>query len=122
VRNQLSEGMQIAALCHTEMARELIVLWVVASSTVELVLGHSPDETFRLEVVGELVAEFQKLEERRSRLERPGARVYDLLLLPPHGQVRLADRLDEAARQLGAELAARWEVDANLEVLWTSAT
>jgi hypothetical protein len=114
--------MRIAALCHTEMARKLIVLRVVASSTVELALGHSPDETFRLEVVGELVAEFQKLEEWRSRLERPGARVYDLLLLPPHGQVRLADRLDEAARQLAAELAAQWDVDANLEVLWTSAT
>jgi hypothetical protein len=32
----------------------------------------------------------------------------------------LADHLDEAARQLGVELATRREVDAKLVVLWTS--
>jgi hypothetical protein len=46
VRNHLSEGMQIATLRHTELARELVVLWAVVSSTVELALGPSPDETF----------------------------------------------------------------------------
>jgi hypothetical protein len=30
--------------------------------------------------------------------------------------------LNEAAEELGAELAAQWEVDAELEALWTSAT
>jgi hypothetical protein len=29
--------------------------WVVVSSTMESVLGHSPNNTFRMEVVGELV-------------------------------------------------------------------
>jgi hypothetical protein len=48
-------------------------------------------------------------------------RICDLLLGPPPGRVRLVDCLDEAARQLGAELAARWEVDAELETLWTLA-
>jgi hypothetical protein len=58
--------MQVAALYHTEMARELVVLQVAVSSTVELVLGHMPDETFWVEVVDELVVEFSKPEERHS--------------------------------------------------------
>jgi hypothetical protein len=58
-----------AALCHTEMARELAVLWVAVSSTVESVLGYSPNDTFCVEVVGELVTKFEKLEERCSWLE-----------------------------------------------------
>jgi hypothetical protein len=33
----------------------------------------------------------------------------------------LADHLDEAARQLRVELAARWEADVELVALWTSA-
>jgi hypothetical protein len=84
VRNHLSEGMRIAALCHTEMARELAMLRAMVSSAVELALGRSPDATFWVEVVGELVAEFQKLEEWCSRLEQPDMRIYNLLLgLPP---------------------------------------
>jgi hypothetical protein len=74
-----------------------------------------------VEVVGELVDEFRKLEERHSQLERPGVRICDLLLGPPPGRARLADCLDEAVWQLGAELAARWEVDVELEALWTLA-
>jgi hypothetical protein len=35
----------------------------------------------------------------------------------PPGRARLADHLDEAAGWLGAELAARWEVDAELETM-----
>jgi hypothetical protein len=62
VRNHLSEGMRIAALYHTVMARELVVLRAAVSSVVELALGCSLDETFRVEVVGELVAKFWKLE------------------------------------------------------------
>jgi hypothetical protein len=87
VRNHLSDGMWIMALHHTEMARELVALRVALSSTVELVLGRSLEETFQVEVVHELVAEFWKLEERCSRLEWPGARIYDLVLGPPPSQV-----------------------------------
>jgi hypothetical protein len=43
----------------------------------------------------ELVAEFWKIEERLSRLEYPGMRIYDLLLGPPSGHARLVDHLDE---------------------------
>jgi hypothetical protein len=66
VRNHLSEGMWLAALCHTEMAIELDTLRTVVSSTVVLALGCSPDETFWVEVVDKLVAEFWNLEERHS--------------------------------------------------------
>jgi hypothetical protein len=58
VRTHLLEGMQITTLRHTEMARVLAALRVVVSSTVELELGHLPNETFWVEVVEELVAEF----------------------------------------------------------------
>jgi hypothetical protein len=40
------------------MARELAALRAAMSSTMESMLGRSPDETFRVEVVGELVVEF----------------------------------------------------------------
>jgi hypothetical protein len=58
VRNHLLKGMRIAALQHTEMVEELAALWTVVSSIMELVLGCSLDETFRVQVVGELVVEF----------------------------------------------------------------
>jgi hypothetical protein len=60
-----------------------------------------------MEVVGELVAEFQKLEKQCSWLEQPTVRIYDLLLGPPPSRARLANRLDEATGQLRVELAAR---------------
>jgi hypothetical protein len=85
VRNHLSEGMRLATLRYTEMARELAMLWSVVSSVVESTLGRSPNEIFHVEVVGELIAEFQRLEEQRSWLERPAARIWDLLLGPPPG-------------------------------------
>jgi hypothetical protein len=111
--------MRIAALGHTEMVRELATLRLVVSFAMELALWCSPDETFRVEVVGELVAEFQKLEERCSRLEWPRMRICDLLLGPLSSRDRLADHLDEATGQLGAELVARQEVDNELEALQT---
>jgi hypothetical protein len=52
--------MQAAALRHTEMTRELATLRAAVSSVVELVLGYSPDETFQVEVLGELVAELMR--------------------------------------------------------------
>jgi hypothetical protein len=70
--------------------------------------------------VDKLVAEFQKQEERSSRLEWSGARVCDLLLGPPSSRARLADRLEEAAGRLEVEQAARREADVELEALWTS--
>jgi hypothetical protein len=120
VRNHLSEGIQLAALRHTEMAGELATNWVKVSSAAESVLGRSPDEIFHIEVVGELVAEFQRLEERCLRLERPATRICDLLLGPPHGRARLARRLDVTIGQLRAELAAHREADTELEALRTS--
>jgi hypothetical protein len=78
--------MWVTALCHAEVVRELAMLQAAVSSVVELVLGHSPDETLQVEDMDELVAEFQRLEELFSRLERPGTRIYDLVLGLPLGQ------------------------------------
>jgi hypothetical protein len=55
------EGMRHAALCHTEMARDLATLRAVVSSAAESALGCSPNDTFCVEVVGELVVKFYKL-------------------------------------------------------------
>jgi hypothetical protein len=64
------------------MVAELTTLQAAISSTAELVLGHSPNETFQMEVINELVVEFRRLEELCSRLEGPSVRIYDLLLRP----------------------------------------
>jgi hypothetical protein len=85
VRNHLPGRMRAATLHHTEMVRELTALEAAVSPTSESVLGRSHDETFPVEVVDELVAEFQKLEELCSRLEWPSASFCDLLLGPPFG-------------------------------------
>jgi hypothetical protein len=79
------------------MAEELATFQAAVSSTVESVLERSPNEIFHMEVVDELVSKFQRLEERLSRLEWTAMRICDLLLGPPPGQVRLVNRLDEAA-------------------------
>jgi hypothetical protein len=86
VRHHLPKGAWLAALRHTKMAGELAVLGVAVSSTVESMLWCSPSKTFRVEVVGELAVEFQKMEDQRSQLERPAVRICDLLLGPPIGQ------------------------------------
>jgi hypothetical protein len=103
VRSHMSEGMWITALRHTEMEEELAALRAAVSSVAEFTLGRSPNEAFRVKVVDELIAEFWKSEERRSRLERPGTRVCDLILGPPSDKARLANRLEEATEQLGAK-------------------
>jgi hypothetical protein len=92
----MSEGIQIVALRHAEMAKELATLQVAVSSTTEIVFGCSPTEALRVEVEDELVAKFWKLEKEQLRLERPGARVCDLILGLPSGQARLADVEPEA--------------------------
>jgi hypothetical protein len=71
--------MRSTALCHTDIVRELAVLLAAVSSTAELVLGHSSDETFRVQVMDMLVAKLWRLEELYSQLERPGSTIYDLL-------------------------------------------
>jgi hypothetical protein len=114
--------MRAAALCHAEMTGELIALRPTVSSTLEQVLGCSPNETFRVEVMDELVAKFQRLEELCSRLEGPTVRICDLLLEPLPSQAQWPDRLGEATRRLEAELATQRQVEAELEALWTSAT
>jgi hypothetical protein len=93
------------------------VLQAAVFSTAESVFGHSPDEIFRVEVVGELVAVFQRLEEQCSRLEQLVTRICDLLPGPPPSRASLAERLDEPARLLWVELAARRKADTELEVL-----
>jgi hypothetical protein len=50
--------MWITALYHAELAKELATLWVAVFSTADFTLGRSPNETFRVTVVGELVAKF----------------------------------------------------------------
>jgi urease accessory protein UreF len=87
VRNNLSKGMRLAALHHTEMDRALATLQTVVFSTIESALGNSPNEIFRVDVAGELVAKFQRLQQRRLRLERPTTRICDLLHGPPSGRV-----------------------------------
>jgi hypothetical protein len=88
---------------------------------VEFTLGCSPDKSLQVEVVYELVAEFHKLEEWHSDLKWPSVRICHLLLGSPSGRARLADQLEESARWLRTELAARREADAELEALWTTA-
>jgi hypothetical protein len=62
-RHHLSEEMWLVALCHTEVARELTAFWVAMSSVMESVLGRWPGDTSRMEVVGDLVTQFQKVED-----------------------------------------------------------
>jgi hypothetical protein len=75
--------MWLAALHHTEMARELAAFWAAVSSVAESVLRRLPSNTAHAEVVGELTAEFQKVEGPRLKLELLAARICDLLLEPP---------------------------------------
>jgi hypothetical protein len=44
--------MRLVALLHTKMDGVLAMLRVAMSSAAESVLGHSPDDTFHMEVVG----------------------------------------------------------------------
>jgi hypothetical protein len=95
-RHHLSEGMRLAQLHQTEVAREFAALQTVVSSTTESLLGCLPGGTFRVEVVAKLTTEFQKMEDRCSWVERPAVRICDLLPAPPPGRAQLADGLDEA--------------------------
>jgi hypothetical protein len=74
--------MRATALHHTEMAEELTMLWSAVSSAVGLVLVRSPNETFRVEVTDDLVAQFWRLAELYSWHEGPDVRICDLQLEP----------------------------------------
>jgi hypothetical protein len=93
---------------------------VAVSSATDSTFRHSPNQIFCVEVLGEPATKFQRLEEWCSRLEWFAANICDPLLRPPPGRPRLSDRLDEAARQLRAEVATRQVADAELEALQTS--
>jgi hypothetical protein len=58
VRSHLSVEMRIASLQHIEMAGELAALRAAVSFGMKFALEHSPNDTFRVEVMDELIAEF----------------------------------------------------------------
>jgi hypothetical protein len=58
VKSHLSEGMQIATICHVEMAEKVAALRAAVSSAAEFMLGRSPTKAFKVEVVDKLAAEF----------------------------------------------------------------
>jgi hypothetical protein len=86
VKSPLTARMRTTALRHARVVEEFTVLRAAVSSATELVLGHSPKEASLVEVMNELTAKFQKLEELCLRLEGPGMRIYDLLFGLPPGQ------------------------------------
>jgi hypothetical protein len=69
------------------MVEQLAVLWATVSSTAEFVLGRLPTKALQVKVVDELVARFQKQEERHLHLEKSIMRVCDLILGPPFNGV-----------------------------------
>jgi hypothetical protein len=70
------------------MAGYLAALWAAVSSATDSTVRRSPDQIFRVEVLGEPAAKFQRLEEWCSRLEWFAARICDPLLGPPPGRPR----------------------------------
>jgi hypothetical protein len=62
VRSHLLTRMRAAALHHAKITKEPTALRLAISSTVKLVLGRSPNETFWVEIMDELVAKFRRLE------------------------------------------------------------
>jgi hypothetical protein len=110
----MSEGMRLAALYHTEVVGELAAFQAAVSSTTKSVLGRLLGNTTHMEMLGELVAEFWKVDGRSSKLEQPRTRICGLLLGPPPSRIWLADHLDEVTRQLRVELVMRREAEAKL--------
>jgi hypothetical protein len=84
--------------------------------------GCPPTDAFGMDVVEEMLIEFQEQEERRSRLEKSGVRIRDLILGPSSSRVWLVDCLEEVIRHLRAKHAMHQEAVAKLEALWSSAT
>jgi hypothetical protein len=72
--------MRFAANCHTKMAMWLAVLLMAVSLAAQSMLGCLPTKAFQGDIVGDMVARFQELAERCSRLEDVGSSIYDLIL------------------------------------------
>jgi hypothetical protein len=117
VKRPLTARMRATALRHTGVVEEFTMLQAAVSTTAELVLGRSLDETSRVEIMNELTAKFQKLEELCSRLEGHGKRICRLLLGPPPSHACWADCLEEAAGRLEAAMAEQRRANAELEAL-----
>jgi hypothetical protein len=62
-------------------------------------LGHSPTESFQVDVVGDMLAKFQEQEERCLRLKNSGMRVCNLILGSSDDQVWPTNHLEEAIGQ-----------------------
>jgi hypothetical protein len=88
--------MWLASFRHTKMVGELALFRVAMSSGVESVLKLSPGNIAHAVVVGELVTEFQKVEDHCSWLEQPATMICDLLLGPQPNRAWLADHLNVA--------------------------
>jgi hypothetical protein len=97
VKSPLMARMRVTTLHRARVVEELTVIRATVSSAVELVLGCSPGEASRVEVMNELTTKFQKLKELCSWPEGPGMRICSLLLGPPPNQACWANRLGEAA-------------------------
>jgi hypothetical protein len=102
------------------MAGQFATLQVLVSFTAQSMLGRSPTEAFRLDVLEEMLTEFQEQAEQRHRLKSSGIRICDLILELPSGQVRLANRVDEVLRRLQVKQAEHREMDIKREGLWSS--
>jgi hypothetical protein len=94
VKSTLPTRMWATTLRHAMVIRELAARQAVVTSAMERVLRRSPDETSRVDVMNELTAKIQKLEELCSWLKGLGVRIYDLLLGPLPGQAQWADHLE----------------------------
>jgi hypothetical protein len=94
VKSTLPTGMWATTLHHAMVIRELAARQAVVTSAMERVLRRSPDETSRVDVMNELTAKIQKLEELCSWLKGLGVRICDLLLGPLPGQAQWADHLE----------------------------
>jgi hypothetical protein len=68
-----------------------------------------------VDIVDEMLVEFSEQAKWCSCFENSGMRLYDLILRPPLGQVRLADQLEEVVGQLQVEQVEHREADIELE-------
>jgi hypothetical protein len=56
-------------------------------------VGRSPTEAFQMDIMEEMLREFQEQAERCSCLKNSGMRICDLISELPSGQDRLVDHL-----------------------------
>jgi hypothetical protein len=58
VQTHLSEVTQIVIIRFAKMGRQLATLQMPVSSVAQSVLGHSPTEAFRVDIVDKMFAKF----------------------------------------------------------------